>query len=145
MTLQHLKETESSRESSNYAIFPLQIYSHQMADNIFFVSHHWHDEMEIIWIESGEFMIHINGIAHLAKPGEIYFINSQEIHQITAITSKSLHHAIVFNPKIIRFEWHDPLEQRYLNPLIRSKIKYPTQINKFPKVQKIILQELNTA
>lgn len=145
MSTLHLKETASSRESSNYAILPLQIYSHVMTNELFFITHHWHDELEILYIEEGEYVIHVNGIAHQAKAGEIYFINSQEIHQISAVTHKASHHAIVFDPKIIRFEWHDPSNQKYLNPVIKGKIKYPLHVNNSPIANTNIIKEFKEA
>lgn len=145
MSTLHLKETASSRESSNYAILPLQIYSHVMVNELFFISHHWHNELEILYIEKGSYVIHVNSVAHQAKEGEVYFINSQEIHQITALTHEAIHHAIVFDPKIIRFEWHDPSNQKYLNPVIRGKIKYPLHINHSPIANASIIKEFQEA
>ena len=145
MTNQDLKEATPTRESSDYAILPLHIYSHYISNEIFFVSHHWHDEMELIYIEAGEFVLHVNGATHQAREGEVYFVNSQEIHQITALTESSIHHAIVFNPEIIRFEWYDPSQQKYVNPLIKGKIKYLFHINDFPLIKAIVVREFKDA
>jgi len=141
---QHLKEAVPSRESSDYAIFPLEIYSPQPIDEIYFIPYHWHDEIEIIYIEKGDFIIHINGVAHNAKAGDIYFINSQEIHQIAALTSVSSHHAIVFDPKIIRFEWHDASNRKYITPLIKGLVKYPTCLDTVD-IRPLIAQEIKDA
>ena len=145
MSTLHLKEAEPSRESSDYTILPLKIYSQQALNDGFFISHHWHDEIEIIYIEEGEFLIHINWVEYHAKPGELYFVNSQEIHQITALTPSSAHHAILFNPKIIRFEWHDPFGQKYINPLIKGKLKFLTHINDVTFVNASLIQEFKNA
>jgi len=141
MSTLHLKETTSSRESSDYVILPLQIYSFVMTNELFFITHHWHDELEILYIEKGEYLIHVNGIAHSANEGDVFFINSQEIHQITALTHQATHHAIIFDPKIIRFEWHDPSNQKYINPIIRGKIKYPLHVNDLPDATAKIIRE----
>lgn len=142
MAEQHLKEAEPSRESSHYTIFPLCIYPQICINKPFFITHHWHDEIEIIYIEDGEFNIHVNGAVHNAKKGEVYFINSQEIHQITALTESSIHYAIVFKPEIIRFQWHDPSQQKYINPLIKGRIKYLFHVNDFPEIRAIIVREI---
>ena len=145
MSIQHLKEAVPSRKSSGYTIFPLVIYSPQPVDEIYFIPYHWHEEIEIIYIETGEFIIHINGIAHHAKSGDIFFINSAEIHQIAALTKISSHHAMVFDPKIIRFEWHDPSSQKYITPLIKGRVRYPTHINDHTKVKAAIGHEIKEA
>lgn len=142
MAEQHLKEAEPSRESSHYTILPLQIYTQIYVNELFFVSHHWHDEMEIIYVEAGEFTIQLNGAVHHAKAGEVFFINSQEIHQISALTDASIHYAIVFNPEIIRFQWYDPSGQKYMNPLIKGRIKYLFHINDFPEIKAIMIREI---
>jgi len=125
MSIQHLKESVPSRTSSDYAILPLEIYSPSPVDTYYFIPYHWHDEIELLYIEHGEFILHISGETHVAKAGDVYFINSQEIHQITATTLTSTHHAIVFDPKIIRFQWHDVANLSYLTPLTKSQIKLP--------------------
>jgi len=145
MSIQHLKEAVASRESSDYAIFPLEIYSPHPIDEIYFIPYHWHDEIEIIYIEKGDFVIHINGVAHSAHAGDVYFINSQEIHQIAALTPISSHHAIVFDPKIIRFEWHDASNQKYITPLIKGRVKYPTHINEWIGIKASIAREIKDA
>lgn len=142
MSIQHLKETSDSRTTSNYAISPIAIYSPSPTDSFYFITHHWHDEIELIYIEEGEFNIHISGTTHFAKAGDVYFINSQEIHQITATTLTSIHHAIVFDPKTIRFEWHDITNQKFLNPLIKSTLKLPTSIVRNNKLNKLIGAEI---
>jgi len=144
MTKQHLKETVSSRESSDYAILPLYIYTHD-AKTDFTTEYHWHDELEFIYVEKGDLVININGTNKIAPEGGVYLINSQEIHQITAITPNSLHYAIVFDPKIIRFEWYDPAGQKYITPLIKGKVKYPFHFNDFEEIKQIIVKEMQDA
>ena len=129
VSFQNLKEVVPSRETSDYAIFPLVVYSPSPIDEVYLIPYHWHDEIEIIYIQQGDFILHINGVAYKTKVGDVYFINSQEIHQIASTTPTSSHHAIVFDPKIIRFEWHDSSSQKYITPLITGKIKYPTVIH----------------
>lgn len=119
-----LKEMAPCRNSAEYGILPVKLYTQNKVDDFFFISHHWHEEVELIYIEAGEFMIFINGEMHLAKEGDVVFINANEIHQIAAATQDSIHHAIVFNPKIIRFEWHDAAQGKYLTPLMRGELKY---------------------
>ena len=54
-------------------LFPLHIYCHKDPTGKFSVSYHWHEEIELIYIEQGEFLITVNGINIIATPGEIYF------------------------------------------------------------------------
>lgn len=138
----HLKQKSISRRLPAYAIFPLHIYSQYRVNKPFFISHHWHDEIEIIFIEKGDFIIHVNGIAHHMRKGEVLFINSQEIHQIKATTESSIHHAIVFKPEILLFEWHEPSAREFINPLVQKKVKLPSNINSHSLTKKSIEHEI---
>lgn len=142
---QNLKENSFARQTSDYNLLPLFIYSNHDYTGTFLAPYHWHEEMEFIYIEEGELLIHVNGHEHHAKKGEVYFLNSQEIHQISSITSHSIHHAVVFDPKIIRFEWYDPSQKKYINPLIAGKIKYLFHVNDYPIPTKSIVRDFKDA
>jgi len=142
---QNLKEHSPDRQTSDYNILPLFIYSIHDHTNTFLVPYHWHDEMEFIYVEEGELLIHTNGHEQHAKKGEVYFLNSQEIHQICSVTPHSIHHAIIFDPKIIRFEWYDPCQQKYINPLIKGKIKYLFHANDHPTAKELIVRDFKDA
>jgi len=137
-----LLELEPSRQSNDYNLLPLRIYSQAYSDHLFFISHHWHEEIEIIYIESGEFLIHINWNPYTAKAGEVFFINSAEVHQITATTENSIHYAILFNPKILKFEWHDPLGQKPLLSLINQRLKFLPHVNDQTELNSQIIKEI---
>ena len=142
---QSLKEHSPARQETDYTILPLHIYSVYDPDGTYLIPHHWHDEWEFIYVEEGELLIHTNGYEHHAKKGEVYFINSQDIHQISSLTTISSHHAIVFDPKIIRFEWHDPCQQKYINPLIAGKIKYLFHVNDHSTAKASIIRDFKDA
>ena len=145
MNREHLREYSHDRQSQNYNILPLHIHTLHDYNGTFLASHHWHDEMEIIYVEKGEIVIQTGGVSHRAKENEVYFINSQDIHQISAGSDISIHHAIVFNPEILRFVWYDPFGQEYIDQLIKGNIKYLFHTNDFPKVKDTILKEIKDA
>ena len=47
------------RESTGHgtAFLPFQVYSFQEEYDPFFVSHHWHEEIEILFFEKGDFLL----------------------------------------------------------------------------------------
>lgn len=44
------------------SVFPLQVYSHHDKDGFYFVSQHWHEELE--WVYAGDYKT-LPHIAHL--------------------------------------------------------------------------------
>ena len=82
------------------SVFPLQVYSHHDKDGFYFVSQHWHEELEWVYAEYGVLNLTIHGEPFALNPGEFCFINSGELHEIKS-SGESLHHAVVFNPCLL--------------------------------------------
>ncbi|MGL5354647.1 MAG: AraC family transcriptional regulator [Clostridium sp.] len=123
---------KSLRETSIHgsAMFPLHIYSNKDINGDFSVPYHWHKEIEILYIEKGEFSIKINDHNFIAMPGDLYFINSEELHQVSALNSNpSVHYAIVFTPELISFDFYDYCQSYYINPILNKTLQFPTTIS----------------
>ena len=43
------------------SVFPLQVYSHHDKDGFYFVSQHWHEELECVYAEYGILNLTIHG------------------------------------------------------------------------------------
>ena len=65
-------------------MFPLQIYSHKDKNGFYSVTAHWHEELEFLYIEEGTMHGIISGTPYEMKAGEFYFINSGELHELSA-------------------------------------------------------------
>ena len=63
--------------------------------------------MEFLYIEEGTLHGIIAGTPYEMQAGEFYFINSGELHELRA-HNHSLHHAIVFDPKFLNFDFMMP-------------------------------------
>ena len=70
-------------------MFPLQIYSHKDKNGFYSVTAHWHEELEFLYIEEGTMHGIISGTPYEMKAGEFYFINSGELHELSAHTMQS--------------------------------------------------------
>jgi len=105
MSLTNFEELPTERGLPDYAIFPLIIYTHASVDGSFPTSHHWHEELEFIYVEEGEVEIYYNGTPTHARAGQVYFVNSKDLHQIWPISKVSCHHAIVFKSEILGSIW----------------------------------------
>lgn len=105
-------------------MFPLQVYSHKDKNGFYSVTAHWHDELEFLYIEEGTMYGIIAGKSYVMHAGEFYFINSGELHELKAY-SHSLHHAIVFDPKLLNFDLYDACQHNFIQPVSQQKLLFP--------------------
>lgn len=106
-------------------VFPLQVYSQHDTDGLYSVSQHWHEEFEWVYVEYGAITLTVHGKQYSLKENEICFINSGELHEIKS-TERSLHHALVFQPKILDFEVYDLCQHNFIQPVTGNKLLFPT-------------------
>ncbi len=107
------------------SIFPLQVYSHHDKDGFYFVSQHWHEELEWVYAEYGILHLTIHGKSFTLNPGEFCFINSGELHEIKS-TGESLHHAVVFNSSFLDFALYDACQHNFIRPVTNGNLMFPT-------------------
>jgi len=135
MSLIDFKEQTPERGLPDYAIFPLFVYTHKCTDGNHYACHHWHEELEFVYVEEGQLEISLNGEVFYANQGEVYFLNSKDLHQIAVSSRSSLHHAIVFKYEILSFLWHD-----HSNPMTLSNAKFTFDINSTPLAAQIVAE-----
>ncbi len=112
------------------SVFHFQVYSQYDKDGFYFVSQHWHEELEWIYVESGMLHLTIHGKSITLKEGEFCFINSGELHEIKSVSS-SFHHAIVFNPHFLDFTLYDTCQHNFIRPITNGNLLFPTSFSVF--------------
>ncbi|NRT33020.1 AraC-like DNA-binding protein/quercetin dioxygenase-like cupin family protein [Clostridium beijerinckii] len=121
----HLKEKSVHGESS----FHFHIY-HHIAKDKYYVSHHWHDEIEIVYVEKGDLELTIDNDTVIGDEGSFIFINPQSLHSISSIKShNSAHYALVFSLSILSYEIYDVCQDHYIRPLLNGNLKFPILLN----------------
>ena len=92
----------------------------------FTVKHHWHEPIEIIYLEQDSYQIDINmTITHLKSPC-FCFINSGELHAIASDSDQYLEQAVVFSSELLTFAAPDPTQEQFLLPLAEHKLSFPS-------------------
>ncbi len=104
----------------------------------FVCKHHWHDEIEILYLEAGTYRLEINTERFdIPGPGFV-FVRSGELHAIFS-EGPFAERAIVFDPEILCFKSSDPAEKTYLGPLRRNELALPRLITvehpAFPRLE----------
>lgn len=94
------------------------------------VSYHWHPELEILLVEGGELQVTIEAREYTGKPGDIFFVNSGDLHTMYAQAGKStLYNAVVFDLSFLSFQMYDYVQSRYLASLLSGKLRFPEKLS----------------
>lgn len=89
---------------------------------------HWHDELEIIYIESGSMKLQIPGKTFLLEQGQGLAVNSNILHFAAAQTYCNLH-SLVFHPMLVTGSEDSVFASRYITPLIHCSAFDGCQLN----------------
>lgn len=126
--------------------FPLATYRWN-SDKRFVVDLHWHDETELIYFKKGKFTIHINMKEYKVLAPAFVFISAGDIHSIVG-EEGCRESVIVFDLKMLSFEYFDGIQYKIIRPLLEGKIQFPQFVftddeiwKDTEKIYKKILQE----
>ena len=89
---------------------------------------HWHDEMEIIYVEEGELHVNIEDTDYYGKAGEIFFVNPRELHLMGAQDCHVKYFTLLFPLEFISFQAMDDLETGLLAPLRANQLVFPNKV-----------------
>lgn len=126
--------------------FPLASYKWNNKRE-FFVKLHWHDEIELIFFKKGKFTVYINMLKYEINAPSFMFITSGDIHSIIG-EEGCRESALVFDLKMLSFEYFDGIQYEIIRPLIEKKIQFPQFIfkddsiwNELQRIYKGIMKE----
>lgn len=106
------------------ADFPCGYYRADGSERNFLVKHHWHEEIEIIYLKQGNFHIEVNMDKYEVGEECFCFINSEELHCIHS-QGDYVENAVVFSPAMLCFADHDQAQSRLIGPLRERKLSLP--------------------
>lgn len=87
---------------------------------------HWHDDIELIYILSGEMQYHINGEIVTLEQGSGVFVNSRQLHYgFSENCTESEFICIILHPLMLCST--PGMEQKYVMPLM-SNLAFPFQL-----------------
>ena len=93
---------------------------------LYVVKHHWHEQIEIIYLEEDSYQVDINmNITHLKSPC-FCFINSGELHALSSDSDQYQEQAVVFSADLLMFATLDLVQEQFLLPLSEHKLSLPS-------------------
>lgn len=120
--------TDSLKENAVHGdkAFPFAMYHMHRMTQPFAASIHWHDELELIYIQQGRLNLTIDKTDYLGMPGDIFVVNSREIHEMSVTETPTVYATILFPLKSLLFQQEDAVTENYLLPLAENRLRFPS-------------------
>lgn len=101
--------------------FPLAVY--QWRENReFVVKLHWHEETELVYFKKGSFLVDIDMKRHHITGPAFLLIDGGSIHSVFG-QKGCVESAVVFDLKMLSFEYFDGIQYKIIRPLLEKKIQ----------------------
>lgn len=97
------------------------------------VPSHWHDYVEFLLIRKGSYQVIVNLQESVVKEGDICIFNHGDLHQLTNLEEEACHEALLFDPKILSFQYEDQwnkevIESWVVQNILSKNIIHPEDI-----------------
>lgn len=103
--------------------YPVALYEWN-GENEWHVVPHWHEEMEWIYFQKGDFPVWINTKEYQVHAPAFMCIHPEELHALI-LEKDGIESAVVFPVDILCFERYDAAEAKVLGPLAEGKLRMP--------------------
>ena len=115
---------ESYREKSRHgsALFPFECYIQDSGQSVLVKDHHWHDEMEWIFLQQGKIKIEIDFVEYAVAGRALICIPRGALHKISTI-GPCLYYAFVFQFQMLQSVTYDHCEISLMVPLSSGEIQ----------------------
>lgn len=114
----HMNEDRSERVLYDREDFPVYIRRGRLSSYPNYAAEsHWHEDIELIFILSGEMQYNINGEAILLREGEGVFINARQLHfGYSDDRNECVFLCVLLHPILLCAS--ESVERRYVSPLL---------------------------
>ena len=110
--------------------FPFAVYRGLVPEWLSDFPLHWHEEMEIIYVEKGSVSISIRNTEYLVRGGEFVLIHPQTIHSIRQHEDdRGFYHNILFRFSMLESGADDLCRKMYLEPIYNRQLLMPEYID----------------
>lgn len=99
---------------------------------------HWHEKLEFLYFVKGEGIVSCNAKRIPVSPGVLAVVNSNEMHDITAITEKLEYYCIIIDNLLFKSLHTDICETKYINPIYCNLILFENRVENDHSVNECI-------
>ena len=112
-----------------YCDFPVKIArSEHFASGPVFEKH-WHEQIQILYFEQGETLIHCNVNTYTLRPGDVMVINSNEIHFGVTHSEHLVYYIVKVDFNFLFSSQQDLCQTQYITPMLQGRIRFQNQIS----------------
>lgn len=135
---------ETKRHSDT--MFAYNVYPCTIPQDFPFVSMHWQDSVEIIYIKKGTGFVQVDLTTYTAEAGDIFIVMPGHIHGLRGRARKRMEYEnIIFDLDFLSGTSIDLCIQKFWQPLINEKITLPTHIGNNHELHEKIQSFLDTS
>lgn len=113
------------KQSHATRLFPCAYYHFNNLSYRLRVRHHWHEEVEVVYLQHGSYKLDINMEPYGTAQECFLFLNSGELHSLRSVSVEFDEQAIVFSPSMLLFHNYDSIDELILLPLAQNKLTFP--------------------
>lgn len=137
-----MKNSEILKEKAIHGTssFPFGFYEVFESEPWEGIKHHWHEEIEILYMMKGAGKIEINMNSLPIDQEGFFFINAGELHALTP-DGPCHESAVLFRPDILCFDTYDLAQNHLLQPLLKGDISLPKYLSSSSPVFENIKKE----
>lgn len=119
-----LKEDRSERVRYDYPDLPLSIHIYRLsAYPNYACASHWHEDIEMIAILSGQMLYNVNGRIMTLNPGEGILVNAKQLHYgFSESRTECKFICIMFHPMLLCTT--KLLEREFVEPILHSGVSH---------------------
>lgn len=121
--------------------FPIKIarYECTYVGSIAFVPH-MHEELEFLYLISGELMVQCNSTELHAQGGDVVVINSGDLHRGVAVSKNPSWYCLIVHPSLIHSSFLDACDTKYITPITQKMILFENILRSDSEVKDCILK-----
>ncbi|MFC0212495.1 helix-turn-helix domain-containing protein [Paenibacillus chartarius] len=108
-------------------------------------ANHWHRHIELLYFVSGRAVVECNGVPVTAGPGDMIFMNANDLHAGICLSEDLFYYVLIFDPAVLQSQSMDAIESKYMLPIVQNLMLFPNfiaQANDYREDYLSIVKEL---
>lgn len=124
-------------------LYPVSVYEISAQAGEPLLDLHWHDELEFLMVTKGKAVLRVNVNDYELRAGEAVFVNTGEMHSGYMTQSEGCtFKAVVFHADILGGGSIDPIQEKYIRPLLRQEHAVPVRLTAGTEAERDLLAML---